>query len=135
MHGAMQTFPQEEAERERSEIPVDNSQFSTLSTDFSTGVFHRGSGVWIFIFGSHKKRRQLSPKSPLFRKLCFSQQPFLCAKNQDLTGSRKAAADGPGRMVRRQKNLKRGLILFDESAIMCVCMENFEEGGALHAQH
>ena len=30
---------------------------------------------------------------------------------------------------------KKGLILFDESAIMCVCMENFEEGGALHAQH
>lgn len=35
---------------EREEIPVDNSQFSTLSTSLSTGLFHRGTGLWIFTF-------------------------------------------------------------------------------------
>jgi hypothetical protein len=34
-------FPQAEARLERGEIPVENSYFSTFSTSFSTGVFHR----------------------------------------------------------------------------------------------
>ena len=32
-------------------IPVDNSEFSTLSTALSTGVFHNYPGLWIFIAG------------------------------------------------------------------------------------
>ena len=36
------------------EIPVDNSEFSTFSTGFSTGVIHSRLLLWIFIFGSHK---------------------------------------------------------------------------------
>ena len=41
-------------ERQRSEIPVDNLEFSTLSTGFSTRVIHSYGMLWIFIFGSHK---------------------------------------------------------------------------------
>ena len=73
---------------ERGEIPVDNSEFSTFSTDFSTGVFHRGCGLWIFTFGSHKKCRQHSPNFPLFCRSWFLPQPGICAKKQDLTALR-----------------------------------------------
>ena len=67
MHESIQTFPQDGRFFQRSEIPVDNSEFSTFSTEFSTGVFHRGCGLWIFIFGSHNPVRQPSPDFPLFR--------------------------------------------------------------------
>ena len=70
---------------ERDKIPVDNSEFSTFSTVFSTGVFHSSDGVWIFIFGSHKSKRQGSPNSPLFRGSWFLPHRAICAKNQDLT--------------------------------------------------
>jgi len=91
MHQGMHTFPQERPRRERSEIPVDNSQFSTFSTDFSTGVFHSPGGLWIFIFGSHKKPRRNSPKFPLFRGSLFLPQGIFCAEKQDLTRRRVAA--------------------------------------------
>ena len=81
----MQTFPQEGPELERGGIPVDKSQFSTFSTGFSTGVFHRGSSVWIFIFGSHKKTRHTSPNFLLFCRLWFLPQGSICTKNRVLT--------------------------------------------------
>ena len=34
---------------EKDGIPVDNSEFSTLSTTLSTGVFHKRERLWIFI--------------------------------------------------------------------------------------
>ena len=37
MHGYMQTFPQEKQKKKRAKNPVDNSEFSTISTGFSTG--------------------------------------------------------------------------------------------------
>ena len=36
---------------ERIKIPVDNSEFSTLSTVLSTGVIHKDTGLWISTFG------------------------------------------------------------------------------------
>jgi len=36
---------------QKSRIPVDNSEFSTLSTSLSTGVFHNDRRLWIFIAG------------------------------------------------------------------------------------
>ena len=47
-------FPQLAVKNESAGIPVENSEFSTFSTSFSTGVFHRDGELWIFIFGSHK---------------------------------------------------------------------------------
>ena len=85
MQRGIQTFPQERQDLERGEIPVDNSQFSTFSTVFSTGVFHRWGGVWIYIFGSHKKPRQPSPDFLLFRALWILPHRENCAKNQVLT--------------------------------------------------
>jgi hypothetical protein len=41
---------------ERSGIPVDNPEFSTLSTSLSTGVIHMEQGLWIFNPDLHKKR-------------------------------------------------------------------------------
>jgi hypothetical protein len=55
MQGTMQFFPQDVGVFINSEIPVDNWEFSTFSTDFSTGVFHRQNMLWIFINGSHNK--------------------------------------------------------------------------------
>ena len=85
MHMCMQTFPQEGAYVERGRIPVDNSEFSTFSTAFSTRVFHSFGSMWIYRSGSHKSRRQPSPKFPLFRGSWILPQGFICAKNQDLT--------------------------------------------------
>ena len=85
MQRGIQTFPQERQDLERGEIPVDNSQFSTFSTVFSTGVFHRWGWVWICIFGSHKKPRQPSPDFLLFRALWILPHRGICAKNQVLT--------------------------------------------------
>ncbi len=82
---------------ERSGIPVDNSKFSTFSTVFSTGVFHSRCGLWICIFGSHKKLRQGSTDFPLFRGLWILPREAICAKNQDLTPGifPAAALQGP----------------------------------------
>ena len=92
MQSGMHIFPQEVWKMEREEIPVDNSEFSTFSTSFSTGVFHRGCELWIFIFGSHKKNRRLSPDFPLFRgSWIFTMAQNLC-KNLGLT--RVGKADG-----------------------------------------
>ena len=85
MHRGMQTFPQEGAYVERGRIPVDNSEFSTFSTAFSTRVFHSFGSMWIYRSGSHKSRRQPSPKFSLFRGSWILPQGFICAKNQDLT--------------------------------------------------
>jgi len=41
MHGNMHGFPQGPGNRQRAGIPVENTHFSTFSTDFSTTVFHR----------------------------------------------------------------------------------------------
>ena len=54
-------------------IPVDNSEFSTFSTGFSTGVIHRGIILWIFIFGSHKMRFRGWKHSVLFRGFFFGR--------------------------------------------------------------
>jgi hypothetical protein len=37
------------ADTAESRIAVDNSEFSTLSTSLSTGVFHKSGGLWIFM--------------------------------------------------------------------------------------
>ena len=52
-------FPQAWSVFLNSEIPVDNWEFSTFSTDFSTRVFHRLAVLWIFIFGSHNQAGRL----------------------------------------------------------------------------
>ena len=45
-HGAsgIGTFPHPDARGQTAGIPVENSHFSTFSTAFSTGVFHRTGG-------------------------------------------------------------------------------------------
>ena len=81
MHWYMRCYPQEEASVQRAGIPVENSEFSTLSTDFSTGVIHRRGRLWIFIFSSHNCQRRISRVFPLFRGLChFTMASFLCKK-------------------------------------------------------
>ena len=81
MHWYMRCYPQEEASVQRAGIPVENSEFSTLSTDFSTGVIHRRGRLWIFIFSSHNRQRRISRVFPLFRGLChFTMASFLCKK-------------------------------------------------------
>ena len=81
---------------QRAGIPVENSEFSTLSTDFSTGVIHRRGRLWIFIFSSHNRQRRISRVFPLFRGLChFTMADFLC-KNLVLT---RAAGTARGECV------------------------------------
>ena len=64
MHPDMHCHPQ----RQTIQIPVENHHFCTLSTDFSTRVFHSGQAVEICSFDLHKKMRQLSTFSPFFRR-------------------------------------------------------------------
>ena len=52
-------------ERQKTEIPVDNLEFSTLSTGFSTGVFHtekRAKNEVVFYIGRHNLFRPSSTK-------------------------------------------------------------------------
>ena len=64
-----------------SEIPVDNWEFSTFSTDFSTRVFHRLAVLWIFIIGSHNQADRIRKKSPLLRQVVvFTMAVTPCKK-------------------------------------------------------
>jgi len=45
------TPPNRTGSGESTGIAVDNPEFSTFSTGLSTGVFHKGKGVWIFTPG------------------------------------------------------------------------------------
>ena len=80
MHGNMQRFPQAAEVFVNSEIPVDNWEFSTLSTDFSTGVFHRQRMLWIFKIGSHKHFAEGRENPYFFGRLWFLLWVRLCGK-------------------------------------------------------
>lgn len=131
MHGYMQTFPQEKQKKKRAKNPVDNSEFSTISTGFSTGVFHRRGMLWICSFGSHKKIRHASTDFPLSAGRGFTMNIF-CAKLRLDNSPRRprrppTGAGWPGRSFlrpERQKILKKGLILSRQGVIMRICMEN-----------
>lgn len=85
MQTGIHIFPQGERKNQRGRIPVENSEFSTFSTDFSTGVFHRQVELWIFNFGSHKNKRRFSSGFPLFcGSWILPWEDFLC-KNLVLT--------------------------------------------------
>ena len=74
-------FPQVQGIFLNSEIPVDNWEFSTFSTDFSTRVFHRQSMLWIFIFGSHNQADRIRKKSALLQQVVFfTMGQTLCKK-------------------------------------------------------
>ena len=85
MHEGIQTFPQDGRFFQRSEIPVDNSEFSTFSTGFSTTLIHRGCELWIFIFGSHNQMRHPSTEKPLFRRSSILPWGKSLCKNSGLT--------------------------------------------------
>ena len=85
MQTGMHSFPQGAVCRPGSQIPVENCEFSTFSTAFSTGVFHSKWGLWICRTDLHKFLRPHIPFFPLFRPPCFLPQGPLCAKIQDLT--------------------------------------------------
>ena len=67
-------------ECQRNEIPVDNLEFSTFSTGFSTRVFHMengGKNRVVFISGRHNLFRRLSTKFYFFATVHFDQWLFL----------------------------------------------------------
>ena len=85
MQKIIHSSPQDVQGREESEIPVDNSEFSTFSTGFSTGVFHRVAEETVFIIDLHKKIRRIATVFPLFRPPWFLPQRKTCAQFQGLT--------------------------------------------------
>ena len=80
MQTGMHFYPQGLSGVEEGEIPVDNMEFSTLSTDFSTGLIHSPAVLWIYSGDLHKKKFTLSTYFPFFRTLVFLPQEFFCAK-------------------------------------------------------
>ena len=114
--------PQAPVENQRDGIPVDNLEFSTFSTVFSTGVIHRACGLWIFIFCCRHVWRRWSEKSYFLTRGGILPRGDPCVKNRVLTAPKPV--DTARRKGRREKNSKRGLILSCGDAIMCVCMES-----------
>jgi len=67
----------EAADRQKCRIPVDNLEFSTFSTGFSTRVFHmenRGKNRVVFHCGRHNYFRLLSTKFYFFGTVHFDQR-------------------------------------------------------------
>ena len=85
MQTGMQTFPQPVYAGIRTRIPVENCEFSTFSTSFSTRVFHSPQVLWIYTGDLHNPFRRGSSLFPLFRLPWFLPQIDLCAKIQGLT--------------------------------------------------
>ncbi|MDY6179267.1 MAG: hypothetical protein SPI15_00280 [Candidatus Faecousia sp.] len=134
MKTGKEAFPQPVRKSERSKIPVDNREFSTFSTGFSTGVFHSLFGLWEKCGIDIKEADTLRRNPHFFSGRKNYHRGRVCAKNQDLTGSGAVRNQGavPGRVLgRRQRRteifLKRGLILGGKNAIMCNCMKITEE--------
>ena len=99
MHGYMQTFPQEKQKKKRAKNPVDNSEFSTISTGFSTGVFHSLPGLWKKCGIDIKDADTLRRNPHFFTGRKNYHRPTLCAKNQDLTTSGETAGIGRPRQI------------------------------------
>ena len=74
-------FPQAGGIFINSEIPVDNWEFSTFSTDFSTRVFHRENRLWIFTGGSHNQAGGGIEIFPLFGEVVFFTMAETLCKN------------------------------------------------------
>ena len=101
-------FPQGAGDWQRAEIPVENYQFSTFSTEFSTRVFHRRESLWKPLGDWHKKNRRPSTAFLLFRTLWFLPQGSFCAGFWDLTGSAVERQPGPGPRKKRKFFWKGG---------------------------
>ena len=101
--GVMKTlksaFPQPEPALEKCKIPVDNREFSTFSTDFSTGVFHSLLGLWKKCGIDIKEGDTLRQNPHFFLGRKFHHRAFVCAKNQDLTTSGETAGIGRPRQI------------------------------------
>jgi hypothetical protein len=72
-------------ECQRNEIPVDNLEFSTFSTGFSTRVFHMENGDKnreVFSFSRHNYFRQVSTKFYFFGTVHFAQWGIKRGKNE-----------------------------------------------------
>ena len=89
-------YPQDGDKFQRGEIPVDNSEFSTFSTGFSTTLIHRGCELWIFIFGSHNQMRHPSTEKPLFRRSSILPWGKSLCKNSGLTSTSCHCEEGRG---------------------------------------
>ena len=140
-------------------IPVDNSEFSTFSTGFSTGVIHSRIILWIFIFGSHKMRFR-GRKNSVFFRLLFSDSVFyyavffvqkfgldrryVPAGFQVPGGNRRASY--PVCPVRLwhfksltanliRKKVKKGVDFICQTRYNVCLYGKLEEGGKIHAQH
>ena len=124
------SFPQKGAKTAKQEITVENSYFSTFSTDFSTTVFHRRErAVYTFAIYIMRKWQPLT-KFPLFRIWWFFPVGWIWLYFTPLTTAHRGhpvAGCGkrpvPKCWEENQKNCKKGLILFDRRAIMCTCMK------------
>ena len=131
MHSSIHSYQQFRPLLGGMEIPVDNSQFSTFSTGFSTGVIHRKWILWIFIFGSHKMSRwQL--RNPYFFAggVFYYEQNFVQKFGLDISGDR---AESPG--ISFRKKVKKGVDFAAQKRYNVCLYGKLEEGGAIHAQH
>ena len=80
MQRFMQTFPQDDQETETGRIPVENSHFSTFSTAFSTGVFHRWEKTGYTETVDINSFDKIGSVSNFFDSRNFYHTGFLCAK-------------------------------------------------------
>ena len=120
------SFPHREGARQGGEIAVENSYFSTFSTDFSTWVFHslresgKGRGVDIIVFD----RKQ--PLSHFFDRSNFYHTGFLCAKITPLTAS--VSQGGKGK--KRRKIFEKGIDFAEQTRYNVKLYENNGKGDA-----
>lgn len=103
-------------QRETNGISVDNLDFSTLSTDFSTGILDRKNGQKVrvgFFMSQHNAKRESSTSFYFFRNNHFDQYPA----NEQKKILDKIFAE-------KIKNFqKKGLILLKTCVIMSLCVD------------
>ena len=107
------------------EITVENIEFSTLSTDFSTTVFHSGK-VGSVKTGGYIKKPTSFDKLPIFStvvillgKASFVQNFGLDSQSSGEVVCRGRTDEHMGRYAGNlQKKLKKGLILLAKGVIM-----------------
>jgi len=103
-------------QRETNGISVDNLDFSTLSTDFSTGHFNREIGRKVrvgFFMSQHNTQHSISTSFYFFRNNHFDQYP---------ANGQKKRLDKI--FAEKIKNFqKKGLILLKTCVIMSLCVD------------
>ena len=107
--------------RQSGRIPVENCEFSTFSTDFSTGVVHRHATLWICILVYINQYRNCWLFACFFCGHILHNFAFGGFKNNSWQTRSPMEPDFPPvstRLKKSQKFLKKVLILLKSGCIM-----------------